>query len=392
MATYTGILKYGTQAAYEALGAKVDSCLYFCTDTGKLYKGSVDFSNSSVIAASKPAAPVVGKIYILADTKTAEIYDGAAWHVVSYPTATSISAASTDSEVATAKAVYDYVDDAIADMAGASTTIKSVTAHATDAGTVVVTKGDDTTSDVVVPGVAKAPVWDAVARKITFSMTTGSDVVIELGKDIFLDPSADNKYNAATGNIELYLNDGSGADKPATKIEIPAASLVDTYTAEDTDSVDVTVDGYKIKADVKVDADSKNAITVSAAGLMVDLSAYMKTADYADKFTAYDDTIGDSTKGLIKAVADNTSAITTLNGAKTVEGSVDSKIDQAINGASGTDGLSGRVTTLETAVGKAASVDGEGSPVPATGIMLDIENIKTDITNLSTAALEWTTF
>ena len=77
MATYTGILKYGTQAAYEALGAKVDSCLYFCTDTGKLYKGSVDFSNSSVIAASKPAAPVVGKIYILADTKTAEIYDGA---------------------------------------------------------------------------------------------------------------------------------------------------------------------------------------------------------------------------------------------------------------------------------------------------------------------------
>lgn len=391
MASYTGILKYGTQAAYDALATKSESSLYFCTDSGKLYKGSVDFTNSSVIAASKPAAPVVGKVYILADTGTAEIYDGSAWHVISYPAVTTIASTSDDLHVPTAKAVYDYVDDALEDFADAATTIKGIAAHTSDAGKITVTKGDDSTSDITVPGLAKAPTWDSTTRKITFAMTTGSDVVVDLGKDIFLDSSADNKYNATTGKIELYLNDGTDSTNP-TKIEIPASSLVDTYTAEDTDTVDVTIDGYKVKADVKISSDANNALTQGTTdkGLFIDLSGYMKTADYTAKFTAYDNTIGDSTKGLVKAVADNTTAITTLNGAKTVVGSVDYKIDQAINGTGAVDS---RVTALETAVGKAATTDPEtGDPVAATGLVKTTGDLRTDVDALATAALGWTSF
>ena len=114
--TYPNILKYGLQASYDALGSKDSNVLYFCTDTKKIYKGDIDFTDSVVLAATKPATSIIaGKLYVIADTGTVEVYSGGAWHVVSYPVATTISAASDDVHVATAKAVYDYVDDAIAD-------------------------------------------------------------------------------------------------------------------------------------------------------------------------------------------------------------------------------------------------------------------------------------
>ena len=72
--TYNKVLLAGLQAKYDSMASHDANILYFCTDTGKLYKGDVDFSNSLVAASTKPGTPVAGKIYVLADTNTIETY------------------------------------------------------------------------------------------------------------------------------------------------------------------------------------------------------------------------------------------------------------------------------------------------------------------------------
>ena len=317
MATdFVKILNSGTQAAYNALETKNPNLLYFCTDTGKLYKGSVDFTDSMVVAASKPAAPVAGKIYILADSNTVEAYINGAWKVLSYPMATTVDINSDDMHVASAKAIYDAIQAAVEGVVGAESTVKAVAAG-TEAAQVAVTKGDGSVANFTVPGVVTKPTWDASARVLTIPVTGDKAVEVNIGKDVFVDPTADNKYNPETKKIELYLNDGNGST--GTKIEIPAADLVDVYTGTTSNGTSVTVGtDNTIKVDLVLDPDTKNALVLGANGLMLDLSAYAKTADVQGLVDGLQGQI-DTNKAAHEA---NTAAINKLNGNATEEGSV----------------------------------------------------------------------
>ena len=316
---YNKVLLAGLQASYDALASRDANVLYFCTDTGKLYKGDVDFTNSVVVAATKPTTPVVGKIYILGDTNTVETYDGTAWRVISYPMVTSVDANSDDMHVASAKAIYDAIQKAVDDVTGGDGVIKSVAAGTADAQ-VVVTKGDDTTSTVTVPGVVTTPTWDASTRKLTLPVSGGVAVEINIGKDIFLDPEADNKYNTETHNIELHLNDG-------TTLEIPAADLVDIYTGGNTNGAKVTVsDSNVISVEVVVDPVEGNALVLTEAGLKVDLSAYYK----ATEVDALVKTAKDAADAAQAQADTNKTAIATLNGDANTDGSVDKKVATAV--------------------------------------------------------------
>lgn len=342
---YAQILKAGLQSSYNALETRDSNVLYFCTDTGKIYKGDVDFSNNVVVAATKPEAPLAGKIYVLADTNTVEVYVSGAWKVISYPTVTTIDANSDDNHIGTAKAVYDAIQAAIESLASSENTVKGIEAGTTD-GTIKVTKGDDSTVDVTVPGVVTTPVWDATARKLTLPVTGSTAVEVEIGKDIFIDPSAENKYNPETGNIELYLNDGAGGE--ATMISIPASALVDVYTGGTSTSATTTVgDDNVVTVAVKLDTAEGNAITVvegENGGLRVDLSAYAKTAD-VEATTSALQTAVEAAQG--DATAAN-AAIEVLNADAQTEGSVDNKV--ATTKAALTldiNAVADRVTTLE---------------------------------------------
>lgn len=320
---YSQILKHGLQASYDALQTKDANVLYFCTDTQKIYKGDVDFSNNIIVAATKPATPVAGKVYVLADTDTVEVYVNGAWKVVSYPTVTSIDVNSDDKHVATAKAIYDAIQDAIADLAGSADTVKAIGAGTTD-GFIEVTKGDDSKAEFSVPGVVTTPTWDATARKLTLPVTGGTTVEVNIGKDIFVDSTADNKYNPETGNIEIYLNDGEGGEP--TMISVPASALVDVYEGDDTNSAKVTVgEDNVIKVDVVVDPVEGNALVLTETGLKVDLSAYAKSADVQDQIDAVSE-VANAADTLSKA---NQTAIGILNGDASTEGSVDYKVAAA---------------------------------------------------------------
>lgn len=170
------------------------------------------------------------------------------------------------------------------------------------------------------------------------------DMVVEAGAVVTL---TEAEAQAKTGDpsavagkyIELTI-----ANKTSDKIYIYVGSLVDIYTAEDTDSVDMDITDNKIKADVKISAKANNAASILATageeGLYVENTASdvstLKTVvgdassglvkDTTDLKTAVGDstsglvkdtddlktTVGDSTSGLVKDTADNKTAIASL--------------------------------------------------------------------------------
>lgn len=332
--SYPTILKYGLQASYNAIETKDASVLYFCTDTKKIYKGDIDFTDSVVYAATKEAvtAPIVGKLYVFG-TGTCEVYNGSTWTVVSYPIVTSdgsgtdINTSSTNAQVPSAKAVYDFVEKEIEDMATGANVVKSIAQKEVSGeaveGTITYTTGDDVAHDVQLSGVVTTPSYDAETRTFTFPVTGASDFVVELGTDIFIDPTANNRYE--NGNLYLYLNDGSEGSNP-TELVIPVTALVTDYFGDDTDSIQVDIDNqtHKVTAQAVIRPDSAevgsefiNALKVSTAagakGLYVDLSGI--EADIT---------------GLDTRLDTAEAAIDTLNGSNTTAGSVAKSIKDAL--------------------------------------------------------------
>lgn len=341
----TKILYYGLQANYDAIATKDSSILYFCTDTKKIYKGDIEMTEQVIFAATKPATGIVsGKLYVIADTGTVEIYNGSTWTVVSYPIVKStagsgsgITVSSTDVEVPSAKAVYDYVQGIV----GGDDVVTSVTASSTE-GYIDVTNGSGTTTSVAVHGAVTTPSYTAATRTFTFPVVDGDDVVVELGKDIFIDPEANNRYE--NGNIYLYLNDGNeDAEQDPTELVIPVTALVTDYFGDDTDTVSVSIDNttHKVTADVNIRPDVAgsftNALKVSSAtgaiGLYVDNSAIEADIATIKGDASTTGSIAYAVKELADGqVATNTAAIATLNGDNTTTGSVAYAIKQLADG------------------------------------------------------------
>lgn len=373
--TYNKILLAGLQSKYNALETKDPNVLYFCTDTGKIYKGEIDFTSAVTLAASESTVttPIAGRVYIFADTSAVKAYISGAWKTIALPAATEINESSDDNYVATAKAVYDAIHTALESVATSADSIKSISA-AEVAASLTITKGDNTSETVEVKGVVTTPTWDPATRKLTLPVSGGTSVEVNIGKDIFIDATADNKYNPETGNIEIYLND-TNEDTQATKIEIPASALIDVYEGEKSTTADVSVtEDNKIKVDIILDPDTNNALVVGDNGLKVDLSVYAKTEVVNAQISAVQ-TIAEGAKSTADA---NKTDIEILKGDVTTEGSVAKAVADAKALLEQADiNISARVTALEDA-----------SSTTNTNIQANTDNIAA----LATATTEWGTF
>ena len=378
--SYKNILKYGSYSSYLALvdSSAIDNdVLYFCTDNGKLFKGTVDFTDRfvSCTAATLPAtsAAVPGNIYYVSDEAKFKTLIGNAYVEIGNPidkigdsTTSTITNASSDDHVPSAKNVYTYGQEILAQAVGGSAVVKavgngtadgkiqvtmgddstsefalagavvSITASASSAATVDVTAADDTQAtpvvvpgvitnaaagsgageidltnstaansttitvpgivasiadattagsfavtpttgtayDVAVSGVVTTPTWNSTTRSLTLPVVGGESVVVDIGKDIFVQ---EGYYDTTNKNIVLILNNDDPSD-PQNPIIIPAAALVDVYTGAATTTATVTVSTTnEITAAVKIDQATGNAIQVVTGengGLRVDLSAY----------------------------------------------------------------------------------------------------------------------
>ena len=325
---YSQILYVGTQADYEKAATVKDSYkLFFCTDTGKLYKGTVDFTDSIVVAAERPATPIIGKIYLISGTQTVETYRNNAWQVLAYrdvlkstldddTPVTTIDATSTDNQLASAKNVYLAIQEAI----GGGTVVTNVSASSSADNTIIVTKGDGSTATVQPKGVVHSPTWNDTNRVLTIPIQGASDLVVNIGKDLVLESG---HYDSTTHEIVLVLNDAE-----QTEIRVAVGDLIDEYVGStDADGIDINIStassgASTISATLHISSASNNGLSVESDGLFVD------TSDFATKDEA---TAALNAATAAQSTANSaTAAIEVINGDASTTGSTDKKIADAV--------------------------------------------------------------
>lgn len=260
----------GTSARYQEITTKDTDTLYFLTDTLQVFKGNSEYTKSCKLVTSLPntSEGIQGIIYINTSDYTLHVFNGTSFVQITKGYATSISATPTNNDVPTTKAVADYVTNKIADVVGGVGTFVTDVTYYADTGSLSVAKGADPVITTLA-GVVNRPTYDSSTRKITLPVFGGDALVIELGKDAFVERGS---YNSDTKTIDLVLTSGD-------EVIIPVGSLVDIYTGVATASTTVTVSSdNKISVDVKLSAKANNQIIIESDGLYVPLpDAYTKS-------------------------------------------------------------------------------------------------------------------
>lgn len=329
MATsYNQIHRFGTQAEYDALvnQEKINNnYLYFTSDTHKLYKGSIDYTDALATTATVGASGVAGKIYFETTTGQVKAYIGNSWEVISYPITTTINASSaSDTSVPSEAAVVNYVETVVGNTGVVTDITQKVNAGTAIAGTLVGTKADMSTFDIRMVGLAVNPTWDPDTRQLVIPVTKADgsveNVTADIGKDIFLDPGeGKNYFDPDTKDIVLTLNNGTTASDP-TVIRIPASALYNDYAGTSTNSGTVTIDGtnHSIGFNLNINSSTNNAISFDSNGLMVDLSAYATTSSVDTIRQGLQDQI-DATTATIAATTASLDTLTSNYNATTAE-------------------------------------------------------------------------
>ena len=257
--TYKNILKYGSYQNYLDLQSKDADVLYFCTDNGKLFKGSVDFSDRFVVctAATLPATGVPGNVYYVSDENKFKTYlkvGGTSSYVeignpidkIGTSTTSTITNTSADDHVPSTKNVYKYGQEILAQAIGGSSTVKNVSADSTNDGKIVLTYGDDSTTEVTVNGaiisVAASASTSAAIDILAADDATSTAVVV---------PGVLTGAAAGTNAGEISITNSTAADSTTIVVPGVVATVADKTTADATFTVtpttgtayDVTVTG-----------------------------------------------------------------------------------------------------------------------------------------------------
>lgn len=257
---------YGTKARYDALAPKDMDTLYFTTDTLQLFKGTTEYTKSTKMVSSLPAAgQVQGIIYFRMTDYTMHIWNGVEFVQLNKTTVTQIPKDATNNDIPTTKAVADYVQakiEAVEQKKGLY-----VTDVTYKDGVISVAKNDEPVTTTLT-GVVHAPTYDAETRTIKMPVFGGDELTIALGKDLVVKSGI---YNTETHEIELTITTGE-------VIKIPVGSLIDIYIGVATSTATVTVsDDNKISVAVRVSAKANNSITIEEDGLYVAVpDAYTK--------------------------------------------------------------------------------------------------------------------
>lgn len=273
---------YGTKANYDTLSTKNTDTLYFLTDTLQIFKGSEEYTKSTKLVSALPTAgQVQGVIYVNTTDFSMHIYNGADFVQLNKTYATMIPENPTDDTVPTTKAVAAYVTNKIADVVGGVGTFVTDVTYTSASGTLSVAKGGEPV-DTVLTGVVNHPTYTASTRTITLPVFGEDALVIELGRDAFVESGS---YNETDKTIDLVLTSGD-------KVSIPAGSLIDIYTGLATPSASVTVSAdNKISVNVKVSASADNQITIEEDGLYVPLPDAYTKKEIDDKLKVVNDTV-----------------------------------------------------------------------------------------------------
>ena len=335
------------------LPAVREQAFYLTTDTHEVYFGQNLYTEPVRFVPERETTPAQGVLYIL-PSGLGEVYDGSAWKTVIKPTVTTIEAGVTDEQVATAKAVKDYVDNLVTGGIGALGALaKKNEVTETELGDALKKKIDDAAAQAsTLVGEDASKSARAIAAEEVAKIVDGADASFDTLKEIAA------SMNSAIKALEAIVKGIGGEGEPATVVAYVTAAIDALKIGDYAKAADLTAAVARI-------ADLESKVGVLNGGADVAGSVAKALADaktYADgkAATALADakTYAD---GLAKNYDAKGAADTALASAKTYADGLavnyDAKGSAATaetNAKSYADGLNttmdGRVAAVETAL------------------------------------------
>lgn len=235
---------------------KTSNKLFFLEDTKEIYRGTLPFTESIVLYTDEPTTKALGKLYVNASTLEGKVWDGSKWTTVIQPVISSVISGDTKKPVSS-KAVEDFVADAIS-----SDNIVSSVGYDANANAIIVHKTDGSSDTIPMTNVAVDLAYNKSTGLLQVKSANGT--VIGTGVNLDLERFvSEATYDNDTKTIVLKFNDASDP------IEIPVGALVDTYTASNSSTVQMTVTGNEFVAEVMVSKTSGNMLSIDDTGLYV---------------------------------------------------------------------------------------------------------------------------
>ena len=345
------------------LPAVREQAFYLTTDTHEVYFGQNLYTEPVRFVTERETTPAQGVLYIL-PSGLGEVYDGSAWKTVIKPTVTTIEAGVTDEQIATAKAVKDYVDNLVTGGIGALGALaKKDEVTETELGDALKKKIDDAAAQAsTLVGEDASKSARAIAAEEVAKIVDGADASFDTLKEI-ADWISGHKTDAASMNsaikaLEAIVKGIGGEGEPATVVAYVTAAIDALKIGDYAKAADLTAAVARI-------ADLESKVGVLNGGADVAGSVAKALADaktYADGKAAT--ALADSktyADGLAKNYDAKGAADTALASAKTYADGLavnyDAKGSAATaetNAKSYADGLNttmdGRVAAVETAL------------------------------------------
>lgn len=223
-----------TKLVYCGLKANLpavrEQAFYLTTDSRELYFGDKLYTEPVRFVPKRETAPAQGVLYIL-PSGLGEIYDGSAWKTVIRPTVTKIEAGVTDEQVATAKAVKDYVDNLVTGGIGALGALaKKDEVTETELGDALKKKINDAAAQAsTLVGEDASKSARAIAAEEVAKIVDGADSSFDTLKEI-ADWISGHKTDAASMNsaikaLEAIVKGIGGTDEPATVVAYVTAAI-----------------------------------------------------------------------------------------------------------------------------------------------------------------------
>ena len=333
------------------LPAVREQAFYLTTDTHEVYFGQNLYTEPVRFVPERETTPAQGVLYIL-PSGLGEVYDGSAWKTVIKPTVTTIEAGVTDEQIATAKAVKDYVDNIGA--LGALAKKDEVTE--TELGDALKKKINDAAAQAsTLVGEDASKSARAIAAEEVAKIVDGADSSFDTLKEI-ADWISGHKTDAASMNsaikaLEAIVDGIGGTDEPATVVAYVTAAIDALKIGDYAKAADLTAAVARI-------ADLESKVGVLNGGADVAGSVAKALADakaYADGLAKNYDAKGaaDTALASAKTYADGKAATAETNAKTYADGlavNYDAKGSAATAEANANKYTDGKNTAMDTRV------------------------------------------
>ena len=345
------------------LPAVREQAFYLTTDTHEVYFGQNLYTEPVRFVPERETTPAQGVLYIL-PSGLGEVYDGSAWKTVFKPTVTKIEAGVTDEQIATAKAVKDYVDNLVTGGIGALGALaKKDAVTETELGDALKKKINDAAAQAsTLVGEDASKSARAIAAEEVAKIVDGADASFDTLKEI-ADWISGHKTDAASMNsaikaLEAIVDGIGGTDEPATVVAYVTAAIDALKIGDYAKAADLTAAVARI-----TDLESKVGVLNGGADVAGSVAKALADAKaYADGLAKNYDAKGaaDTALASAKTYADGKAATAETNAKTYADGlavNYDAKgsaTTAETNAKAYADGLNttmdGRVAAVETAL------------------------------------------